>query len=289
MESSIHLNELGVFLKARRAELSPRTVGLPESGAPRRVPGLRRDEVARLAGLSSPYYVRLEQGRAEPSAAVLARLVRVLHLDDEQRDYLFELAGEVGGKVCRRPAQKVQPQVQRFINDIPFTPALVLGRHLDILAWNPLAATLVTDFSRISVKKRNFVRLLFTEPAMRKLYPADWERVAHACVTQLWIEGAKCPGDAQLAELVGELSVADADFRRWWGAQHATALSVGRKTLRHPVVGDITLDWDSFTCVTDAEQQLVIWTAEPGTASHDNLRLLSAWTARPTAPASDAP
>ncbi|MGY1495824.1 helix-turn-helix transcriptional regulator [Streptomyces sp. QTS52] len=283
MESSIHLNGLGVFLKARRAELSPRTVGLPESGAPRRVPGLRRDEVARLAGLSSPYYARLEQGRVvRPSAAVLATLVRVLHLDDEQRDYLFELAGEVGVKVCRRPAQKVQPQVQRFINDIPFTPALVLGRYMGILAWNSLAAALVTDFSRIPVRKRNFVRLLFVEPAMRVLYP-DWERVAHACVTQLWMEGAKCPGDVQLTELVGELSVADAHFRRWWGAKHATALSVGTKTLRHPVVGDVTLDWDSFTSDTDGEQQLVIWTAEPGTASHDNLRLLQAWTARPSA------
>ncbi|WP_328505490.1 helix-turn-helix transcriptional regulator [Streptomyces sp. NBC_00391] len=282
MESSTHLNELGAFLKARRAELSPRTVGLPESGAPRRVPGLRRDEVARLAGLSSPYYARLEQGRVvRPSAVVLATLVRVLHLDDEQRDYLFELAGEVGVKVCRRPAQKVQPQVQRFINDIPFTPALVLGRYMGILAWNSLAAALVADFSQIPVKKRNFVRLLFTEPAMRVLYP-DWERVAHACVTQLRMEGAKCPGDAQLTELVGELSVADAHFRRWWGAKHATVLSVGTKTLRHPVVGDVTLDWDSFTSVTDGEQQLVIWTAEPGTASHDNLRLLQAWTARPS-------
>ncbi|MEU5045929.1 helix-turn-helix domain-containing protein [Streptomyces griseorubiginosus] len=288
MESSIHLNELGAFLKARRAELSPRTVGLPETGAPRRVPGLRRDEVARLAGLSSPYYTRLEQGRVGPSAAVLTTLVRVLHLDDEQRDWLFELAGEAGVRVCRRPAQKVQPRVQRFLDGILFTPALVLGRHMDILAWNSLAAAVVTDFSRIPAKKRNFIRLLFVEPAMRVLYP-DWERVAHACVTQLWMEGVKCPGDAQLAELVGELSVADAHFRRWWGARHATALDVGTKTLRHPLVGDITLDWDSFVCAGDAEQQLVVWTAEPGSASHDSLRFLSAWTAQPAAPASDAP
>ncbi|WP_327731276.1 helix-turn-helix transcriptional regulator [Streptomyces sp. NBC_00487] len=287
MESSIHLKELGEFLKARRAELSPRTVGLPETGGPRRVPGLRRDEVARLAGLSSPHYTRLEQGRTGPSAAVLATLVRVLHLNDEQRDRLFELAGHVGVKVCRRPAQKVQPQVQRFLDDIPFTPALVLGRYMDILAWNPSAANLFTDFSLLRGKKRNFIRLLFAEPTVKELYP-DWERVAHACVTQLWMEGAKCPGDTRLAELVGELSVADADFRRWWGAEYATALSVGTQTLRHSLVGEITLDWDSFTCATDAEQQLVIWTAEPGTASHDNLRLLSSWTAHSPARASDA-
>ncbi|MER5227075.1 helix-turn-helix transcriptional regulator [Streptomyces flaveus] len=288
MESSVHLKELGEFLKARRAELSPRTVGLPETGAPRRVPGLRRDEVARLAGLSSLHYTRLEQGRVGPSAAVLATLVRVLHLNDEQRDHLFALAGKVGVKVCRRPAQKVQPQVRRFLDGIPFTPALVLGRYMDILAWNPLAAALFTDFSQMPGKKRNFIRLLFTEPAVRALYP-EWERVAHACVTQLRMEGAKCPGDAQLVELVGELSVADADFRRWWGAEHATALSVGTKTLRHPLVGEIILDWDSFISTTDAEQQLVIWTAEPGTASHDSLRLLSSWTAQPAARASDAP
>jgi transcriptional regulator with XRE-family HTH domain len=288
MDSSVHLKELGEFLKARRAELSPRTVGLPETGVPRRVPGLRRDEVARLAGLSSLHYTRLEQGRVGPSAAVLATLVRVLHLNDEQRDHLFELAGKLGGKVCRRPKQKVQPQVQRFLDDIPFTPALVLGRYMDVLAWNSLAAALFTDFSLLPGKKRNFIRLLFTEPAVRALY-LDWERVAHACVTQLRMEGAKCPGDAQPAELVGELSVVDAHFRRWWGAEHTTALSVGTQTLRHPLVGEITLDWDSFTCTTDAEQQLVIWTAEPGTASHDSLRLLSAWTAQPAARASDAP
>lgn len=288
MDSSVYLKELGEFLKARRAELSPRTVGLPETGAPRRVPGLRRDEVARLAGLSSLHYTRLEQGRVGPSAAVLGTLVRVLHLNDEHRDHLFELAGKVGDKVCRRPAQKVQPQVQRFLDDIPFTPVLVLGRYMDILAWNSLATALFTDFSRLPGKKRNFLRLLFTEPAVRVLYQ-DWEQVAHACLTQVRMEGAKCPGDARLGELVGELSVSDADFRRWWGAEHATALSVGTKTLRHPLVGEITLDWDSFTCAADAEQHLVILTAEPGTASHDSLRLLSAWTAQPAARASDTP
>jgi transcriptional regulator with XRE-family HTH domain len=287
MESGTHLKELGEFLKARRAELSPRTVGLPETGSRRRVPGLRRDEVARLAGFSSLHYTRMEQGRAGPSAAALATLVRVLHLKDEQRDRLFELAGKAGVKVCRRPAQKIQPQVQRFLDDTPFTPALVLGRYMDILAWNPLSATLFTDFSLLPEKKRNFIRLLFTEPVVRALYP-DWRGVAHACVTQLWMEGATCPGDARLAELVGELSVADADFRRWWGAEHTTALSVGTETLRHPLVGEITLDRDSFTCATDAEQHLVIRTAEPCTPSHDNLRLLSSCTAQSPACASDA-
>ncbi len=196
------------------------------------MPGLRQDEVARLAGLSSFHYTRLEQGRAGPSAAVRATLVRVLHLNDEQRDRLFELAGKVGVKVCRRPAQKVQPQVQRFLDDIPFAPALVLGRYMDILAWNPSAANLFTDFALLPGKKRNFIRLLFTEPAVRALY-ADWERVAHAASRSC---GWREPNALETRS-----------WPNWWVncpwptptsgdggvPEHATALSVGTKTLRH--------------------------------------------------------
>ncbi|MEU2776221.1 helix-turn-helix domain-containing protein, partial [Streptomyces sp. NPDC007162] len=148
MDSSAHLKELGEFLRARRTELSPRTVGLPENGAPRRVAGLRRDEVARMAGLSSGQYSRLEQGRAPVSVSVLAALVRALHLDDAQRDHLFELAGEFTVEVCRRPEQKVPSHVRQTLDDFRSTPAFVLGRYMDILAWNSLAASLVTDFSR---------------------------------------------------------------------------------------------------------------------------------------------
>lgn len=135
MTSDAHLNELGEFLKERGAESSPRTVGLPESGAPRRVRGLRREEVARLAGLGTDCYARLERGRVPVSRQVLARLVRVLHLDDAARDHLFALAAQGDRVPRRRPAQKVQPQLKRLPDELPATPALVLGRHMDILAW----------------------------------------------------------------------------------------------------------------------------------------------------------
>jgi transcriptional regulator with XRE-family HTH domain len=278
MTTSAHLKELGEFLKARRAELSPRTVGLPDTGQPRRVPGLRREEVAQLTSISTDYYIRLEQGRMQPSAPVLQSLVRVLHLSDDQRDYLFELAGKAGDRPLRRSGQKVQPQLRRLLDDLTGTPAIVLGRRMDILAWNTLGAALVTDFSLVPEKKRNYVRLLFADPAMKRLYP-DWERVAGTAVAQLRMEAAKYPQDPQLTALVGELSVQDDDFRTWWAGHHVAALNVGTKTLHHPIAGKLTLDWDTLTASTDPDQQLVVWTAEPNTPSHDGLRLLASWAA----------
>ncbi|WP_419664941.1 helix-turn-helix domain-containing protein [Streptomyces sp. 2-1] len=280
MCSKAHLAELGEFLKVCRAQLSPRTVGLPESGAPRRVPGLRREEVAQLAGISADRYARLEQGRAPVSTAVLATLVRVLHLDDDQRDHLFALAASGECAPRRRPAQKVQGQLRRLLDELTATPALVLGRHMDILAWNALAAALLTDFERVPEKRRNYARLVFTDPGFRELY-LDWRTVARSCVAQLRVEAARCPGDPALTGLVGELSVADADFRQWWAGRQVPGLRVGTERLRHPVAGDLTLDWDSLTCTADPAQQLVVMTAESGTPSHDGLRFLASWTASP--------
>ncbi|KUN74359.1 XRE family transcriptional regulator [Streptomyces canus] len=280
MYSKARLPELGEFLKVRRAQLSPRTVGLPESRAPRRVAGLRREEVAQLVGISTDRYARLEQGRALVPTSVLATLVRVLHLDDDQRDHLFALAAQVECAPRRRPAQKVQPQLKRLLDELTGTPALVLGRHMDILAWNALAAALLTDFERIPEKRRNYARLLFTHPGFRVLYP-DWRTIARSCVAQLRVEAAQCPGDPELTALVGELSVADAHFRQWWAGHQVPYLRVGSKRLSHPVAGDLTLDWDSLTSTADPAQQLVIMTPEPGTPSHDGLRFLASWTAAP--------
>ncbi|MGW3817337.1 helix-turn-helix domain-containing protein [Streptomyces sp. NPDC005046] len=271
------LNELGEFLKQRRAALSPRTVGLPETGT-RRVKGLRREEVAQLAAISTDYYTRVEQGRMQASAPVLATLAQVLHLDDDQRDYLFELAGRTSGRTRRRPVQKVQPQLQRVLDDLTATPAIVMGRRMDILAWNSLGAALVTNFGEVPEKKRNYIRILFTDPAMRTLY-ADWESVARTAVAQLRMEAAKYPDDSRLTALVGELSVQDADFRQWWAARHVAARTIGTKTLNHPVAGKLVLDWDTLTASTDPDQQLVVWTAEVGTPSHDGLRILASWAA----------
>ncbi|MCX4461682.1 helix-turn-helix transcriptional regulator (plasmid) [Streptomyces sp. NBC_01340] len=287
MTSDAHLNELGEFLKARRAELSPRTVGLPDIGGQRRVTGLRREEVAQLAGISTDRYRRLEQGRVPVPRPVLATLVRVLHLDDEQRDHLFELAGSDEYAQRRRPTQRVQPQLGRLLDELTETPALVMGLHMDILAWNALAAALLTDFGRVPEKKRNYVRLLFTDPGFREMC-LDWRTVARSCVAQLRLEAAKCPGDPELAALVGELSVADADFRQWWAGRQMAGLRMGTKRLRHPVAGDLALDWNSLTHSADPAQQLVIWTAEPGSPSHEGLRFLASWAADPYQSAGDA-
>ncbi len=280
MYTEARLPELGAFLKECRAQLSPRTVGLPESGTPRRVPGLRREEVADLVGISTHAYARLEQGRAPVPRTVLATLARVLHLSDHQRDHLFELAAGGACTSRRQPTQKVHPQLRRLLDELATSPALVIGRHLDILAWNPLAAAVLTDFDKVPAKKRNYARLMFTDPALRELC-LDWRTNARTCVTQLRLEAARHPGDPELVALVGELSVADAHFRQWWAGRQMNGLRMGTKRLRHPVVGDLTLDWDSLTCAADPAQKLLIATAEPGTPSHDGLVFLASWTADP--------
>ncbi len=286
MTRNAHLNELGEFLKTRRAELSPRAVGLPETGGMRRVKGLRREEVAQLAAISTEYYTRLEQGRIQASGPVLSALSQVFRLDDDQRDYLFELAGKDQGRPRRRAVQKVQPTLQRLLDNLIDTPAIVLGRRTDILAWNSLAAALMTDYAKIPEKKRNHTRILFNDPAMRTLY-AHWEEVARTTVAQLRMQAAKYPDDPRLAALVGELSVQDPHFRRWWGDHHVAARTMGTKTFHHPVAGDLTLDWDTLTASIDAEQQLVVLTAEPGTPSHDALRILASWATNHQQPAPD--
>ncbi|TDU01827.1 Xre family transcriptional regulator [Streptomyces sp. 846.5] len=275
-------NELGEFLKARRAELTPGDVGLPENPQTRRVVGLRREEVALLAAVSTAYYTRLEQGRIQASGPVLGVLAQVLRLNEAQRAHLLRLAGnDLAQRPYRRGRQKVQPQLRRLLDDLATTPAFVMGRRTDILAWNPLAAALVADFGQIPEKHRTYIRLLFTDPAMRELYP-DWENVARMAVAQLQLEAARTPGDPRMNTLVGELSTRDEHFRRCWAAHAVAGRGVGTKHLNHPAVGALALDWDTLTCAADPEQHLVIWTAEPGSPSDDGLRLLASWTAAPT-------
>ncbi|MCD0451554.1 helix-turn-helix transcriptional regulator [Actinocorallia sp. API 0066] len=278
MRDDARPSELGAFLRARRAELSPKEVGLPEGGAKRRVKGLRREEVALLASISIDYYTRLEQGRRSASEPVLTALASVLRLDDDERAYLFELAGKEAALPRRSSARKVQPQLRRLLDELTTTPALVLGRRMDILAWNPMAAALLTDFARIPERQRNYLWLLFTDPGMRALH-GDWANIAHSAVAMLRMEAGRDPADRRTADLVAELSARDPDFRRWWGEHHVSTRAKGTKVLRHPVAGELTLDWDALACVSDPEQQLIVWTAEPGTPSHDGLRILASWTA----------
>ncbi|MER8029857.1 helix-turn-helix domain-containing protein [Streptomyces bauhiniae] len=271
-------NALGEFLKARRAELTPSAVGLPVDGLPRRVPGLRREEVALLASISVQYYTRVEQGRLKASAPVLVALAEALRLDDDQRTYLLELAGKDAPRPSRRrTAQKVRPQTRRLLDALG-VPALVLGRRMDILAWNPLAAALLTDFSRLPEKQRNYARLVFSDSEVRERYE-NWEAVAPDCVAFLRMEAARHPDDPRLTELVGDLSIKDPHFRRWWAAHNVAAQTTGVKMLRHPLVGELTLDWETLVCATDPDQQLVVWTAEPGSVGHDALTFLASWAA----------
>jgi transcriptional regulator with XRE-family HTH domain len=270
-------NKLGAFLRARRSELSPSDVDLPEGGRQRRVAGLRREEVAQLAAISTDYYTRLEQGRIGPSGPVLASLARVLQLDDDQRTYMYELAG-TPAKSRRRAPQKVKPYLQRLLDRID-APAIVMTPTHDILAWNPLAAALMVDFAEIPERERNFMRLLFTDPRMRSLYP-EWEELARSVVSYIRMEAARKPDDPRLAELVGDLSIRDAQFRQWWAGTHVAVKRRGSRTYDHPVVGQVTLEWDALTSDAEPDQQLIVFTPEPGSRSEAALHELKDWAAK---------
>ncbi|MFG2919240.1 helix-turn-helix domain-containing protein [Kitasatospora sp. NPDC048298] len=271
---------LGAFLKARRAQLSPRECGLPETDTARRVAGLRREEVARLAAISVDYYTRLEQGRVRASAPVLTTLARALRLDDDQQTYLYELAGRTDARPRpRRPAQRLRPAMGRLLDQLTDTPALVLGRRLDVLAWNPAATALYTDFAALAPHHRNYLRLLFTEPVVRQLH-RNWSHDAREAVAALRMEAAADSGDPDLARLVGELSLQDADFRTWWAEHRVNSAGYGTKHYRHHLVGDLTLDCDTWTSPDGSGQRLMVLTAEPGSPSHDALRILTSWTTR---------
>ncbi|ONH60728.1 transcriptional regulator [Frankia sp. CcI49] len=282
--SSASASHLGAFLKARRAQLDPRECGLPGTDSTRRVAGLRREEVAQLAAISVDYYTRLEQGRVRASASVLATLVRALRLDGDQESYLYELAGRSDAlPPRRRPAQRVRPAMRRLLDQLTQTPALVLGRRLDVLDWNPAAAALYLDFSALSPARRNYVNLLFTNPVIREMHH-DWKHDAREAVAALRTEAAADPDDPELARLVGELSVQDLDFRTWWAEHRVSNASYGTKRYRHRLVGDLTLDCDTWASPDGSGQRLMVLTAEAGSPSHDALRILTSWNAEQSGP-----
>ncbi|MCW2931678.1 MAG: DNA-binding protein [Actinomycetia bacterium] len=282
-------NDLGDFLKARRAQLRPHEVGLPEADSRRKVAGLRRDEVARLAAISVDYYTRLEQGRVHASASVLVTLTCALRLDEDQQAYLYEIAGKTDARPRRRsPPQRVRPAMRRLLDQLTQTPAIVLGKRMDILAWNQGAAALYTDFAQLQPNDRNYLRLIFTHAAVRALH-ADWEHDARTAIAALRMEAAGDPDDPGLARLVGELSVQDPDFRTWWAEHHVDSSGYGTKHYHHPLVGDLTLDCDTWDSPDGSGQRLMVLTAEPGTRSHDALRILTSWNAGPTGRSSASP
>lgn len=262
--------ELGAFLRSRRCLLAPEQVGLEASGM-RRTSGLRREEVARLAGVSVGYYVRLEQGHApNPSASVLGALARALRLSPHERGHLFALAGQHRSEP---EPEGLTPASHRMLELLaPPTAAYVIDRHSDVLAWNTGAAAL---FGHLGGRDRpNNVRYVFTHPEAKELF-VDWPAIAADSVAHLRAATGHRPDDAQLAELVAQLSDASPEFRRLWAARRLRHKVTGRKELRHPLVGRLTLDYAVMAAPTATGQRLVAYTAAPGSSSHAALARLA--------------
>ena len=272
--------ELADFLRRARSQCDPATAGLPTDTRVRRVPGLRREEVALLAGVSTDYYARLEQGRRiVPSPAVLDAIARALGLDAAGQAYLKDLIGlpATGNRPGYRPVQRVRPGLYQLVDALDGEPVLVLGRRTDVLAANRMARALFTDFDAMPPAQRNYARWMFLDDAARLLF-VDWETHARASVESLRLESGADPHDRQTAELVTELRDRSPEFRRWWDEHRVYQRTYGAKRLRHPIVGDLTVDYETLTPPGDPDTTLYIYTAEPNSPSKRALDLLISWT-----------
>ncbi|MCZ2804444.1 helix-turn-helix transcriptional regulator [Modestobacter sp. VKM Ac-2983] len=272
------MTELGEFLRVRRAALQPADVGLRGYGA-RRVPGLRREELAMLAGVSATYYARLEQGlSANASEAVLDALARALELDADERAHLRTLARTTTRRRARPRPDVIRPGMLRLIESMPDTPAVVLGRRSEVLGWNALGHRLVAghlpfDSPHRPAERPNMTRLLFLDAHTRELY-SRWDDEAQRAVSSLRVLAGRSPDDEELTRLVGELTVQSAEFARLW-ARHPVANCVsGTKQLRHPEVGDLEVAFEVLTPPDDAGHRVLLYTAAPGTPSAAALDLL---------------
>jgi transcriptional regulator with XRE-family HTH domain len=272
--------ELSEFLRTRRARLKPPDVGLPEHGRRRRVPGLRREELAQLAGVSVAYYTRLEQGNSRSvSVEVLDAISEALNLSDAEHAHLLHLAKPKQQK--RRPApqrQQVRPALLELLTAIEDLPAYVWGRRTDVLAWNRTASALFGDWAARTPQDRNWARITFLDPAARRLF-LDWEAKASDVVGHLRLDAGQHADDPLLAELIGELSMRSEDFRALWAAHDVKRKSHGSMRLMHPLAGALTLHYETFTLPGDQEQSLATYHAQPGSASEQALRLLASWGA----------
>jgi len=288
--------EIREFLASRRARITPDQAGLPAYGGNRRVAGLRREEVALLAGVSVDYYVRMERGSlAGASEGVLDALARALQLDEAEREHLFALARESGSSGRRRrsaPATAVRAPVQQILDAITDAPAWIRnGRH-DVLAMNPLAAALyapVLDHAARSTPPRhaNTTRFIYLDPDAAGELFVDFDVVARDAAAMLRLEAGRNPHDRALIELVGELSTRSELFRQRWASQDVRFHRSGRKRLRHPAVGQLDLDFEALELPGEPGLALNVYTAAEGTPAHDGLRLLASWLA--TQQTADAP
>lgn len=267
---------LADFLRAARGRLTPERAGIADAGR-RRVEGLRREELAMLAGVSVDYYTRLEQGRSKSaSPEVLDALADVLRLDDAERAHLHTIARPAATRQRRAAGpQRLDPATRGLLDtfDESLRPAFVLGRRLDVLGHNRLAGLLIADFQSMPPAGRNQARFVFLDPHARELY-ADWENVAADTAAMLRMDAGRYPDDRVLSRLVGELAIHSPEFRRLWARHRVHRRTTGSKRYHHPLVGEVSVTFQALTPGDDPDQTLIVYDTEPGSASHDALRLL---------------
>jgi transcriptional regulator with XRE-family HTH domain len=274
------------FLTSRRARITPEQAGLPAYGTNRRVKGLRREEVALLAGISAEYYVRLERGNLRgASEDVLDNIARALQLDEAERMHLFDLARAVNAtparRAARRPAQeRVRPVVQRILDSLAGSPAFVRNERLDVLAANHLGEAFYAPLFDDPARPVNSARFVFLNPRATDFF-LDWGTIANDAVGILRAEAGRDPHDKRLSDLVGELSTRSEDFSVRWAAHNVNLHRAGVKRFHHPVVGDLTLDFESLDLPGDPGQKMLVYSAEPGSPSHQALQLLASWASTP--------
>lgn len=275
--------EIREFLRSRRARITPEQAGLPAYGGNRRVAGLRREEVAMLAGVSVDYYVRMERGGLDgASESVLDALAGALRLDEAEREHLLDLARAAAAgssRRTRRSATTVRPAVQQVLDAITDAPAWVRnGRH-DILAMNPLARALYEPVFRDPRRPANTTRFVYLEPDRARELFVDYDEIARDAAAMLRLEAGRNPRDKALIELVGELSTRSELFRQRWASQDVRYHRSGHKRLRHPAVGRLDLDFEAMELASEPGLRLNIYTAAAGTPTSDALKLLASWVA----------
>ena len=281
----VNRDDVREFLATRRARITPHDVGLPTHGANRRVPGLRREEVAVLAGVSIDYYTRLERGNLTGvSDSVLEAVARALLLDEAERAHLLDLARTANNTSTtrrRRPSvQQVRPGMQRLLDAMTAAPTLVRNGRLDVIATNPLGRALLSPAFADPSTPTNLARFTFIDPTAREFF-VDWDDVANATVAILRTEAGRDPADRNLTDLIGELATRSDEFRTRWAAHNVRLHDHGTKRFHHPVVGDLALTFEELPLPADPGLTMTAYTAEPGSASHDALALLASWTATP--------
>lgn len=281
--------EASDFLRTRRARISPEAVGLTASATGRRVKGLRREEVATLAGVSAEYYNRMERGKlAGVSESVLYAVARALQLDESEEQHLFDLARAANAEnAVTRPAPKrtarsrASARVQRLLDGMSDLPAYARNGRTDIIAMNQLGAALMPSLVPNGKEPANIARYLFLDPSSQEFYD-DWERVARDMVAAFRIEAGRTPFDRSLTDLIGELSTRSDAFRTWWASHNVRLHTSATKTLHNPTVGEVEVTGEALTLASEPDVTIITYVTEPASVSEERLRVLASWAASKT-------